>query len=409
MRTDLLVEPEAAARSLAAAIPAPTRSEPEPDVESRVLGFGTAIPAHEFTQAELAEWLARGCEEREARLVRAAFRGSGIERRASCLPDFSASCTAPRLFRGGSPTTAERMEVYRLEAPALAREAAARAITAAGVSSNEVTHLFLVSCTGFAAPGPDVDLIESLGLPRGVRRVLFGFQGCSAGLAALRAAAETVRGESSACVLVVAVELSSLHFQPRLDPGDVRGHALFADGAGAAIVGGAARRGGEVGEPGRPTVVLERGCSVLLPETRDRMTWTVTDHGFVMRLGSDVPELFSAAAPELVGQAAGQGAPFLDWVVHPGGPAVLDRLAESLALDARDLEPSRAVLRRHGNMSSATIFFVFAELLRRTRERVERGAASGADRSASRRGLALAFGPGLLAEGLGFRVLGCPE
>lgn len=359
-----------------------------------VLGWGTASPEFRYTQDELAHWLARSREPRAARRLLAAFRGSGIESRSSCLPDFAPGRGAPRLFLAGSPSTFARMEAFAREAPPLAVAAARSALENSRIDSSRVTHLFVVSCTGFVSPGLDVDLVETLPLSPDVHRVLFGFQGCAAGIAALRTAAEVVRGSPEAIVLVVAVELSSLHFQPDFEDEDLRGHALFADGAGAAVVEWSQD---ESLSPAH-TVRLGRGASRLLPATRDQMTWTVTDHGFSMRLSSRVPDALGEAIPDFVETLSvaerGPTTPSL-WVVHPGGPAILDRLQERLGLGDEALASSREVLRRHGNMSSATIFFVFAEALRAARE---------VESPHSTDGVALAFGPGLLAEGLAFRL-----
>ncbi len=369
-RVQLLAEPEASSRRDAVGRP-----------RAFALGWGTAAAPFQYDQGAIARWLARGRDERAARRIRAAFRGTQIEARASCLPDFADGCPAPRLFRGASPSTAERMEAFAREAPPLACAAAERAIAAAGVDPGRITHLFTVTCTGFVAPGVDCDLAETIGLSPGVRRVLFGFQGCSAGLAALRTAAEIVRGDPRAVVLVVAVELCSLHFQPNLDDEDLRGHALFADGAGAAVVG--ARPSRVANDGNAPPLELRAGRSLFLPGTRDRMSWRISDTGFLMRLSADLPERLGEILPSWIDGSATQR-----WAVHPGGPAVLDRVESSLGLPPTALAASRRVLRTHGNMSSATIFFVFEELLRHER---------------SGPGSALAFGPGLLVEALSFR------
>jgi predicted naringenin-chalcone synthase len=374
-----------------------------------VLGWGTAVPRYSYRQDELAEHLSRPLDAVSARRLRVAFRGSGVRRRFSVLPDFAPAFGAPVLFRGDDPTTAERLRVFAGEAPLLAERAARIALHSAGVAPAHVSHLLFVTCTGFAAPGPDQDLVECLGLPLSVRRVQIGFQGCSAGVVALRTAAEIIRGNPSAIVLVVSVELSSLHFQRDLDDESLRGHALFADGAGAALVGH--RRAGPAGHARTPekgleglhnlardggrldgrqfaSVRLDEARSLILPSGCDEMTWRVADTGFRMRLTNRIPGELSRALPSIVG---GFGAkPFRHWAVHPGGPAILDAVARSLLLPQGVLAPSREVLREFGNMSSATIFFV-----------MERIVASGA----AGPGLALAFGPGLTSDALAFDVV----
>lgn len=350
-----------------------------------VLGWGTALPDYSYNQAEAAEHLSQDLDAARTRRLRAAFRGSRVTRRHSVLPDFAPDAE-PRLFRGGVPTTAERLAVYEEYAPVLAERAVRKALESSGASTDSLTHLLFVTCTGFAAPGPDQELIERLGLPLSLRRVQIGFQGCSAGVVALRTAAEIVRGDAEARVLIVSVELSTLHFQDNLGEDDLRGHALFADGSGAAIVGmpteGTARDA--------HLFRLGRGRSLLVPSGKGDMTWHIESTGFRMRLTSRVPTALSEALPGFVESFHnGDKAAVEHWAIHPGGPVILDGLARSLDLPPESLNASREVLRECGNMSSATIFFV-----------LERIAAEGSPGA----GIAFAFGPGLTAEGLAFRL-----
>lgn len=360
------------------------------DTAVSVLGWGEAVPAYRYRQDQLAEHLAAALPPAQGRRLKAAFRGSRLETRHSVLPDFAAGADA-RLFRGGSPSTAARMVVFAEEAPGLGEAAARAALADAGTDPARITHLLFATCTGFAAPGPDRDLIVRLGLSPTVRRVQIGYQGCSAGIVALRTAAEIVRGEPSARVLAVAVELASLHFQTEPGEDDLRGHALFADGAGAAVVGAAAGRASTRGEgTGAARVLVQRGASQLLPGSADDMRWDVGDAGFLMHLSAHVPE---ALATELPAFAARLSLDTRDgirhWAIHPGGPVILDRVRDALGIPEERLAPSRDVLRTCGNMSSATVFFVF--------RRIVAGGEPGD-------GVALAFGPGLTVEGLRFRV-----
>jgi predicted naringenin-chalcone synthase len=207
----------------------------------------------------------------------------------------------------------------------------------------------------------------------------------------LRTAAEIVRGDPGAVVLVVSVELASLHFQqhsngvsPEKRDSDLRAHALFADGAAAAVV----TRGGAGDAPaGASAVRLERAESLLLPDSEADMSWEIGATGFRMGLTSRVPDLLAAALPAFVDRLG--GGPASLWAIHPGGPVILDRIAETLGLAEGAISPSRDVLRRIGNVSSATVFFVFREL-------IARGAAGP--------GVAMAFGPGLTAEGIRFTI-----
>lgn len=206
--------------------------------------------------------------------------------------------------------------------------------------------------------------------------------GCYAGFTGLRQAAHIVASDPDAMVLVVAVELCSLHFQKRPDTDLIVANALFADGAGAAVLGSAEQRG--------PARALLRGAhAAFAPGSLDQMTWRIGDHGFEMRLAAEVPSTLRGAAQsfvaELLRRARTPESDIAHWVAHPGGPRILAAIEEALGLERRALELSYGVLRDHGNMSSATIFFV-----------LERELARGAAGSS----VALGFGPGLTMEGV---------
>ncbi|MCA9117000.1 MAG: type III polyketide synthase, partial [Planctomycetaceae bacterium] len=154
----------------------------------------------------------------QPRAIGVLYRQTKVKRRYSVLLEDSGSDPPTQSFywpaddadeRG--PTTADRMARYAAEAPALSAMACRRALADAGVPAGEITHLVTVSCTGFAAPGVDLELISRVGLPAGVSRTHIGFMGCHALLNALRAASAFAAADPAARVLVAAVELCSLH------------------------------------------------------------------------------------------------------------------------------------------------------------------------------------------------------
>jgi predicted naringenin-chalcone synthase len=266
------------------------------------------------------------------------------------------------------------MEVYAREAPGLALAAIHRL-----GELGEVTHMVVASCTGFTAPGLDQVLARRLGLAPTVERVVIGFMGCYAGVTALRTAGHIVRSDPTARVLVVAIELCSLHLQPtdRLDR--LMAMAQFADGCAAALV--TAEGAG---------LVLGEGLSLTLEDSHDLITWTIGDTGFAMELSGEVPgRLAEALGQDAVADAVTSGQPIEAieaWAVHPGGKSIVDAVERGLGLPAGKVAASRAVLQEYGNMSSASVLFVLERLM--------------AERPAS--GVALAFGPGLAMEGLRF-------
>jgi len=352
-------------------------------------GFGTALPEYRFTQEELAELHSGVCrvDAHRERTLRALYRRAGVKTRASVVleaaegpPHLRQSFYPPaRDENDRGPTTSERMGVYAEAAPPLALDAARRALEAAGVPARSVSHLITVSCTGFAAPGVDARLIEGLGLPPTTERTHVGFMGCHGSLNALRVARSCVAANREHVPLVCSVELCTLHFAYGWDPDMVVANALFADGA-AAVVGRA---------PSGPEDEwrLAGTGTCLLPDSRGDMTWRIGDHGFRMTLSAQVPDrVESHLKPWIAGWLRGHGLTVEDvasWAVHPGGPRILTAVEKALELPLDALDVSRRVLAECGNMSSPTVLFV----LDRLREQRAPGPT-----------VALAFGPGLVAE-----------
>lgn len=265
------------------------------------------------------------------------------------------------------------MGVYAEQAPVLAARAVAGLAEQAPIDG--ITHLVVASCTGFTAPGIDQRLVTMLGLSPSVERLMVGYMGCYAAIVALRSARHIVRSEPDARVLVICVELSSLHLQEdaRVEP--LLAMLQFGDGAAAALVSGA---------PGG--IALGQPFAMTVPDTADLIRWDLGDHGFAMHLSGEVPGAIAQALAGTISLPVPVDSVNL-WAVHAGGRSILDAVARALDLPSDALDHSRAVLRAFGNMSSATLMFVLARILA--------GEQSG-------QGIAMAFGPGLAAEGLAF-------
>jgi len=367
----------------------------------KVLGLGTAVPPGVVDQQEAAEFskVLVAKDRRQARLLGMLFQRAGVDRRHSVLvsPDAEVAqdfYRPPRDDADGGPGTAARMALYEAEAGPLAVRASRAALEDAGLVAADIKHLVTVSCTGFHAPGPEVALIDDLGLTPEVGRVSVGFMGCHGAFNGLRVADSMVRAEPTAPVLVCAVELCSLHFSYQWDSEKLVANALFADGSAAFVcVADEAKGAG-----GSERLALNVGpfASCLLPDSRDAMSWRIGDYGFEMTLSGEVPALIERHLPSwLSGWLESQGVDHrcVDaWAVHPGGPRILDAVQRSMGLDEAALSISRAVLADHGNMSSATIGFILDRL--RCQDQ-------------ARSGVALGFGPGLMAEAFAFRLDGC--
>ncbi len=351
-----------------------------PDSSSPVPGhvyinaIATAVPDHDVHYAFTGWATEQVADPRQRTLFRRMADRAGIEHRWSVLTAApgGGSPVAPGGFYGaGSPPTSVRMQVYADAAPALALDAIR------GLEIGAVTHLVIASCTGFIAPGIDQVIAAELGLDAGVERTLVGFMGCYAAVAALRTAYHIVRSEPDARVLVVTVELSTLHlqFDTALEP--LLAMLQFGDGAAAALV---------TSEPAG--FAIHHPFAAALANTDELIRWTIGDTGFTMHLDGEVPARFATALGDEAVRArmfAGMEPEKVDcWAVHAGGRSILDAVERTLALPPSALAASRDVLRRYGNMSSSTLMFVLAELLHQPDHR---------------NGIALAFGPGLAAEG----------
>jgi alpha-pyrone synthase len=345
--------------------------------QAHLNAVGTAVPEHDV-HAAFIRWAEDRLGEPRLRALfdRMAAR-SGIIHRWSVLPvaDEGGSPVDPGgFYHNGLPTTGARMEVYAEQAPKLALAAIGK-LEAAALA--DITHLIVASCTGFVAPGIDQIIAAELGLGGHVERTLVGFMGCYAAVSSLRLAHHIVRSEPEARVLVVTVELSSLHLQYEQDVERLLAALQFGDGATASLV---------TAEP--RGFALSRPFAATLPDSGELIRWTIGDHGFVMDLSGEVPGRIGEALRDKGVREAmlGNEAPraFDAWAVHAGGRSVLDAVEHGLGLAPEALCESREVLACYGNMSSSTLPFVLERLL------------ANPDR---RRGLALAFGPGLAAEG----------
>lgn len=348
--------------------------------------IATAVPAYDIHLpfVRFARSLVDD-DSRSAALFEAMVERADIEQRWSCLapgPDRGPEPDAPYDFyrREDFPFTAARMRRYEIEAPRLAAQAAL------GLRIEEpkrITHLVIASCTGFSAPGLDFALIDRLGLDPSVERTIVGFMGCYAAVNALKLAHHIVRSEPRARVLVICLELCTLHLQETHELRELLSFLIFADGCAAALV---------TNEP--HGLALERFHAVRADDTAGLITWKIGDIGFDMVLSGRVPAILG----NILGNGLDRLYPGLakediaHWAIHPGGRSILDAAELALALKPEALTHSREILRRFGNMSSATILFVLERFLTSARD----GAL----------GCAMSFGPGLVAETFLFRALG---
>ena len=342
-----------------------------PPPTPRITALASAVPGGAI-EGVFRHWAEGqiGDDRQRTLFARMADR-SGISQRYSVLDGTGGLPDAAGFYaRTPFPSTADRMAIFATAAPELALQAIA------GLGPlGSITHLVVASCTGFMAPGLDQVLARRLALDAGVERVFIGFMGCYAGVTALRTAGHIVRSDPAARVLVVTVELCTLHLQLSGDVESLLAMRQFADGAAAALVSAEG-----------PGLALGGGISRVLEDSADLITWHVGDTGFGMHLSGAVPGRLAAALDDAALATVLAPAGVSAFAVHPGGRSILDAVERGLHLPPEKLSASRAVLDQCGNMSSATVLFVLQRMW--------------ADRPDS--GVALAFGPGLALEGLRF-------
>lgn len=348
--------------------------------------IATAVPPHDMHKAFIC--FAEGLmpEGTPRNLYRRMVRLAAIEHRYSFLKpivtDGGVVQDEDALFvRGQFPSTAQRMKAFQQFAPQLARYALLK-LALSDDERQSITHVIVTCCTGLYAPGLDYEAIEILGLNPSVERTFIGFMGCYAAINALKAARHIVRSEPDAKVLLLSLELCSLHMQETQDLEQLLAFTVFADGCAAYLV---------TAQPSG--FAIDSFLAVNLSGTGDLITWRIGEQGFDMHLSGKVPGKLRSGLAD-AGTRITQGRDFSSidlWAVHPGGRTILDATEQGLSLPAEALADSRNILLNYGNMSSASVMFVLQRLMQR--------AVPG------QLGCAMSFGPGVTAETMMFHAV----
>lgn len=346
---------------------------------ARILDIRTQVPPYAYDQnAFVRDFMKEHVpgDRMTKAVIHKVYTSSGIGTRHSVIPDFTPGAEGGLFFDPESglvkrPGTGDRNRLYKEWASRLYVGVAEDLIRENGLDPASITHVITVSCTGFYAPGPDYDIVRQCGLNETTRRYHIGFMGCYAAFPGLKLAQTICQAEPDAMVLVVAVELCTLHLNFSGDTDAILSASVFADGAAGAIV---------TARPGHEKGILLDSFGTHLTATGERdMAWTIGDNGFDMVLSSYIPDILQANLPLLLPDLPAQ----VDhWAIHPGGRAILDKIENGLGLGPDALTHSRAVLSEYGNMSSATVLFVLRRFLN-----AEPGTL-----------VAMAFGPGLTVE-----------
>ena len=332
----------------------------------------------DFAASQLSE------NPRRQAIFRRMAERAGIDHRFSCFApsDDPAGASVDRngvFLRNTFPGTAKRMDMFAEAAPVLAASAVEKVLN--GEDKATITHLIVTTCTGLSAPGLDLELVARCGLPTNIERTIIGFMGCYAAINALKLARHIIRSEQEARVLLVNLEICTLHLRQTDELEKLLSFCLWGDGCAASVISA---------DPFG--LRLDSFRSIVDAESRELMTWNVKDDGFDMVLSGQVPAAIYVALKNDIGDMLGnKSIAEIDlWAIHPGGKSVLDAVERALDLPPDALEISRRVLRENGNMSSATVMFVLERML----------AANTHDKV----GCAMAFGPGLTAETMMFQT-----
>lgn len=295
--------------------------------------IATATPKLAYDQKEIGNWMQElAGDDQQRRILRALYRASGIATRHSVIPGFGREFFVQNAEgQIQEPTTGARNAIYTDEAKRLGLQAGRTLLSEAdGFTPAQITHVITASCTGFFNPGLDYYLIRELGLPATTERYHLGFMGCYAAFPAMRMAAQFCLANPDAVVLVLCLELCSLHIQLGGREDQLLANALFADGASAALISS------RPPQPGRSALALEQFHSALIPDGEADMAWTIGDRGFDIALSSYVPKILGANIAGVVDkllQSSGSSRDQIgDWAVHPGGKSILDQVGKALTL-----------------------------------------------------------------------------
>ncbi len=350
----------------------------------------TVVPEKSYTQEFALEFLLKlvGDSEKKRNLLTKLYRGTQIKKRHTVIEDYDKDPSEYTFYPKNptlkpEPSTAQRNDLYIQEAKRLTLKASEELLEETPeFDRRKISHVITVSCTGFVAPGLDFFLARDLGLKPTVHRYNIGFMGCQGAFPGMKLARDICLADPDARVLLVNVELCSVHMQQREEMDIVVSNAIFADGVSAALI--SAHRDDVKGTKYR----LDNFATSFAADTEKDMAWKIGDHGFLMKLSVYVPKIVQDNIKPLMDglfEESGIKQEEIDiWAIHPGGRAILEKSEEALGISKEDLDASYRVMQEYGNMSSTTIMFVLADIL--------------GDSKKKGRVFAAAFGPGITVE-----------
>lgn len=365
-------------------------------MDSAIVSVGTSNPQYKIDQQKAADLVAKtlNTTPHEKKIINAIYRFTGIKYRYSVLSD---ACKVPGEFEffpndpnTPFPSTASRLKIYKDNALKLALEAIEECLSNLdGFDRKKITHVITVSCTGMYAPGLDIEIVQALDLDTSTKRTAINFMGCYGAFNGIKVADAICRSEPDASVLVVCVEICTIHFQQKTDLDNLTSNAIFADGASCVLI------------QGKPITTkylqLNAFHSDLLPQSNQEMAWHIGDSGFDMVLTSYVPEIIASGIghflEKLIAKLEIAVSNIHYFAIHPGAKKILAACEKALGIDPQLTRYSHQTLQNYGNMSSATILFVLKLIWQ------ELGRSDNTKRIFS-----CAFGPGLTLESMMLQV-----
>jgi predicted naringenin-chalcone synthase len=363
-------------------------------MSSIISAIGTSNPPYKFTQQQIFQFMkdAHQLSDANTRRLEKLYHVSGIDYRHSVLNDFGKNRGEYGFFGNDIglepfPSTLLRSKMYESSALTLSLAAIENCIKPLkNYEIRQVTHLITVSCTGMYAPGLDIEIVEKLQLNPSVERTCINFMGCYGAFNALKVADYICRAQPDACVLIVDIELCTLHFQKENTLDNWLANSLFADGAAAVLVQHQDFTDDKL-------FSIRSFYTEIVSEARNEMAWKIGNHGFEMQLTNQVSKQIKSGIKNITDKLLNKVNLAFDeigsFAIHPGGRRILEVCDEVFGLTSAQSQPAYEVLKNFGNMSSATVLFVLDELSKKLKAK-----------KSEEQVLSFAFGPGLTFESM---------